>query len=409
MRELVSRSWERAFADAVDPDRAEAPFVFERSELLDYRAAHPLAAVFPMLYDVLGRAAEDCDCVMAIGDDEGHLLWVCGRPAVIRKAEGISFVEGTRWDETLIGTNAPGTALRMDSVVQISSREHFAVPYKDWSCSAAPIHDPESGRILGVVDVTGGDVVDLPQTLAMVRSAARMAEAELGRLTLVRRHARPVGPAAPTPARHVTLTALGRPDCQLDDGGTLTRLSRRHSDLVVVLADHPDGLGAEQLTAELYDEDVQPSTLRAQVNRLRGLLGADLVDSRPYRLCREVRGDWLQARDAVRSGRLRDALRLYRGPLLPYSDAPGVVQRRDQIERELTMALLACSEADVIVAATGSRWASDHLELWEHQAALLPSSSPLRTVTENEVARLRLHYGLDQPLPRRSLGRLHHL
>ncbi len=410
MRDLVAQSWERAVADGIDADRAEAPFALERSELLDYRAGHPLSAVFPMLYDVLGRAAEDCDCVMAVGDDVGQLLWVCGRPAVIRRAEGIMFVEGSRWGEGLIGTNAPGTSLRLDAPVQISSREHFAVSYKDWSCSAAPIHDPATGRILGVVDVTGGDVVDLPQTLAMVRSAARMAEAELGRLALARRLDPPSAHRSAPVAQdaRIGLTALGRPYCQLEYQGNVTRLSRRHSDLLVVLADSPGGVGSEELMLELYEEDVQPSTMRAQVNRLRAALGADLIGSRPYRLRREVRGDWLDVADAIADDRLHDALRLHRGSLLPSSSAPGVVQRRDRLERDLLTALLRSSDVDVLVAATQSRWGADHLELWERQVELLAPSSPLHSAAANEVRRLRADYGLDVA-PSRHAGRLHQL
>ena len=145
MRPLVAQSWKRSAAAGIDADRAEAPLRLERPELLDYRASHPLSAVFPLLYDVLGRAAEDSDCVMAVGDDRGQLLWVCGRPGVLRRAEGINFVEGTDWAESLIGTNAPGTALRLDAPVQISSREHFNVAYKPWSCAAAPIDHPGRG------------------------------------------------------------------------------------------------------------------------------------------------------------------------------------------------------------------------------------------------------------------------
>jgi transcriptional regulator of acetoin/glycerol metabolism len=94
---------------------------------------------------------------MAVADEHGQLLWVCGRPAVLRRAEAISFVEGAQWDEEHAGTNAPGTALRLDAPVTIKSSEHFVRPVQRWSCAAAPIHDPVTRRILGVVDVTGGD------------------------------------------------------------------------------------------------------------------------------------------------------------------------------------------------------------------------------------------------------------
>ena len=65
--------------------------------MVDYRGEHWLSRVFPLLYDILGRIAEDCECVMALGDEFGQLLWVCGQPDVLRKAETINFAEGTSW------------------------------------------------------------------------------------------------------------------------------------------------------------------------------------------------------------------------------------------------------------------------------------------------------------------------
>jgi len=53
------------------------------------------------------------------------LLWVSGRSGVLRRAERINFVEGAAWDEARAGTNAPGTALRLDTAVQIRVAEHF--------------------------------------------------------------------------------------------------------------------------------------------------------------------------------------------------------------------------------------------------------------------------------------------
>ena len=134
---------------AADPDNATRM-------LRDYRAEHPLAEIFPLLYDIAGGAAEDCDSVLAVADERGQLLWVRGKPAVLRRAESICFVEGAQWDERHAGTNAPGTALCLDEPVTIKSAEHFVRPVQRWSCAAAPVHEPGSGAILGVIDVTGG-------------------------------------------------------------------------------------------------------------------------------------------------------------------------------------------------------------------------------------------------------------
>ena len=71
----------------------------------------------------------------------------------------MNFVEGAVWDESHAGINAPGTALALDHAVQIFSAEHFRPTVQAWTCAAAPIHDPATGRILGIVDITGGDIV----------------------------------------------------------------------------------------------------------------------------------------------------------------------------------------------------------------------------------------------------------
>lgn len=401
MRELIAASWKRSLASGLDADKDVAPVVMERSEVVDYRSGHMLARVFPLLYDVLGRAAEDCGCVMAIGDNNGRLLWVVGKPAQIRQADSIRFVEGTDWRESAIGTNAPGTALLIDAAIQVSHREHFNVAFKDWSCSAAPIHHPQTQKILGVVDVTGTGIVDTPQTLAMVRSAARMAEAELGRLLVVEGGRRSPHGLEPQGSPLVELTGLGRPALQVEWNGRSLRLSRRHSDIIAVLAGQPDGISADQLLAETYDEEVQPSTIRAQMTRLRSLLGPGLLDSKPYRLRADVTADWLQVQRHLQENRLAEAMALYLGPLLPISDAPGVGVRRTALELDLTRALMQSRDIDLLTRATRMRWAADNLELWELQARLLPPRSPLLPVALRQVQRLRAEYGIAPIRPNR--------
>jgi len=250
VRGLVAESWFRSAAAGIEAENDLPPIELERAALAEHRDAHPLAQVFPLLYDVLGRVAEDCDSLMAVGDHEGRLLWVRGTPGVVRDAERINFVEGSLWDERHAGTNAPGTALLLDAPVQILAAEHFRRPVQLWSCVAAPIHDPVTGAILGVVDVTGGKDLGSPQTLAMVRAAARLAEAELARLAVLRTAGTPRVLWTPQERPPLRLEGLGRPDCLIVDVGRTLRLSRRHSEIMVVLLDHPEGLTGEQLAIE---------------------------------------------------------------------------------------------------------------------------------------------------------------
>jgi hypothetical protein len=401
VRTVVADSWLRSAAAGVDSDAGAPRLAIDRRELADYRASHPLSSVFPLLYDVLGRAAQDCDCVMAVGDAQGQLLWVCGQPDVLRKAEAINFVEGSVWDESRAGTNAPGTALRLDAPVQIHAAEHFSRVVQPWSCAAAPIHDPHTGTILGIVDVTGGEAVASPQTLAMIRAAARMAESELARLVGAPRRTAALGPRfwAPVAAHHtLRVQGLGRLECDIEFGGgeldgQRLRLSRRHSDILVALLENPDGLTGDQLAVDVYPEDVHPSTVRAEMTRLRALLGPDVLQSRPYRLTVDTECDWLAVSAQLAAGRIAEALRAYPGPLLPQSDAALVSVVRARTGRQLRSALLAGDAPELMVAWTRTRWGADDLAMWRRQVRLLAPSSPLRPTALAEVRRLEAELG----------------
>jgi hypothetical protein len=150
--------------------------------LLDYRDGHPLSEGLPLCRDVLCDVARNTGSVFALTDENGMLLWVEGDHTVRGRLEGIRFHEGAVWSEDQAGTNAPGTALVAGAAVQIVTREHYNEAVRGWSCAAAPIFDPDSGRPLGAVDLTGRQGVDTPQALAAVRATALAVEADLRRV-----------------------------------------------------------------------------------------------------------------------------------------------------------------------------------------------------------------------------------
>lgn len=385
-RGMVEASWARSIEAGVRPE-SEAPFAFRAGELSTFRAEHALSSVFPLLYDVIGRAAVASDCVMAIGDEDGRLLWVCGTSEALSRAERIQFAEGAWWAERHVGTNALGTALTVSDAVQVRSTEHFTSAVQRWYCAAAPIHDPDTRAVIGAIDVTGGEAIGLPQTLAMIRASAAMAEAELGRLRVLQQ-------LEGRPPATVRIEALGRGQAQVRIRDRCVRLSARQSDIVVLLAEHPDGLGSDALSEALYDEADHRSSLRGEITRLRAALGAGVIASRPYRFTTDVSADWLETSADVACRRVSSAIRRYSGPLLPRSEAPAVVIARRRLEYQLREAVLKSQDVDVVVSWTRSTDGAHDLEAWEHQLSLLDGASPLRAVTELEVRRLRSDFGL---------------
>lgn len=386
MRASVADSWQRSAAAGVRPDEVEAPITLPEDSLRDHRAAHPLATVFPLLDDVLGQAARDCDAIMAVSDATAQLLWVCGNPSALRRAESIGFVEGSNWDERLAGTNAPGMALRLGAPSTVIGSEHFRRSVKAWSCSASPIHDPATGELLGVLDITGGDQIVVPQTMAMVRAAVRMAETELAHQRLT---STPTGAHSDAVA---SLQALGRSEALLTIDDHTVRLSPRHSEILVLLAATPRGLSGDELAILLYEQDSTASTMRAEMNRLRNLLG-DLLGSRPYRITREMRGDWFGVEGRIAAGDLVGAVRAFRGPLLPRSLAPGVIRIRDEVTASLRAAVIGSGDADLMSTWTRSSWGSDDYAMWSAQRDAVGGSSPLLPLITGQIDRLDRELG----------------
>lgn len=388
MRAEVADSWHRSAAAGVPADVDSVPITLDDADLRAMRAAHPLSPVFPLLDDVLGQAARDCDAIMAVADEAGQLLWVCGSTPALRRAERIGFVEGSNWDERLAGTNAPGLALRLEQPVSVVRAEHFRQAVQGWSCAAAPIHDPATSRLLGILDITGGDEIVVPQTMALVRAAVRLAETELARDRLV---GVPEAPASGRP--RLRLEALGRSDALLTvHGGQRrrgpVRLSPRHSELLLLLASAPQGMSGDELGVLLYEDDGGSSTLRAEMNRLRNLLGDDLLASRPYRLLADVEGDWLGVEARLAAGDVAGAVRLFRGPLLPRSASPGVTRLREALTAQLRAAVLHSGQPDLVSAWTRASWGGEDYEMWLRQRDLLPAGSPLWALANGQLARL---------------------
>lgn len=401
VRPVVAESWRRSAGALVRPD-ALAPVDLVDDALEQYRRSHPLVAVMPLLRDLLGAIADDGEHVLAVCDAQGRLLWVEGHCGVLRKAEAMNFVPGASWDERHAGTNAPGVATAVDHAVQIFAAEHYSSLVQPWTCAAAPIHDPRTGALLGAVDITGGDHLASPQSLALVQATARAAEAHLAGLlpaphpaTIRSTHADTHRGTSPGRA---LLRALGRDEALLDADSRPLRLGRRHSEIIVLLACHGDGLTGDQLSLELYGErPVNPVTLRAELSRLRHLLGPQLLDSRPYRLRVPVECDFGNVTRALDRGAVAEAVRMYRGPLLPESDAPGVARLRDRLETQLRAALLASRDHALLDAWTRTAWGEDDLHVWEALLTTLPASSPRRAMAAVRVEELRREYGLTRP------------
>jgi transcriptional regulator of acetoin/glycerol metabolism len=386
LRPLVLESWRRSVEIGVDPERVLATIPLSDEALAELRETHPLAAGLPVIRKLLVESAAESGLLVAVSDAAGRLLWVEGDSSLRARAEAMHFVPGADWSEASAGTNAPGTALALGRPVQIFGPEHLARQVTQWSCSAAPIHDPDTGAVLGALDLTGGADVVTPQSLALVRATVAAVEAELA---LAR-----VTPLSLSPAwERPSLTVLGGHGALLRHGSSATRLSLRHSEMLLLLLESDDGLTSAELAVALNDEETAQVTVRAELSRMRGVLGAIELGSRPYRVRAHVDTDVAQLRDLLRDGRLRQAVALYRGTVLPTSTAPAVVRLRDELHMHLRSYLLAGDDADALLSFADTQHGQDDHEIWSRIMAVLPLGSPREAQVLAQLDRLDADLG----------------
>jgi len=336
VRPVVAQSWQRSLAEGVDPE-GYAPQA-NGGDLQVLRGTHPLAPAMPVIRQLLVEPASSSDLVAAVIAADGTLLWVEGDRNTYRRVAAMNFVPGADWSERGIGTNAPGTALALERAVQISGCEHFARIVQPWNCVAVPVHNRYGGALIGAIDLTGSKKLTSPQTLALVRATAVAVENHLELLRLA-------GPSTqPTVSPRLIVLGSDRSRWAVtDEHGhlQLSTLTGRHAEILVLLSQHPEGLTADHLAMLLDEEDLDPITVRAEMSRLRKTIGADFIESRPYRLLKPIASDFGDSLAALDAGDVEAALSHYCGPLLPRSVSPAIARLRMQLSTGVRGAVMS--------------------------------------------------------------------
>lgn len=172
--------------------------------------------------------------------------------------------------------------------------------------------------------------------------------------------------------------------------GRDVKLPLRMAEIALALALHPEGMSLDQINDFLTPDGRLPFSgggLRSLLTRLRGSLP---VSDAPYRFDVPVQADVLRVRSYLDRGRVREALSLLRGPLLPESEAPGVEELRWSLEEDLRQAVLMGADPDALFDLADRL--GDDLELWEATAAALPDGEPRLALARARVRRLGREY-----------------
>ncbi|UZN03552.1 GAF domain-containing protein [Cellulomonas sp. S1-8] len=374
VRPVVADSWRRSRRDGVDPELPTPPVDVVGADLAELRSTHPLSGAVPIVRRLLVEPG--AGWVAALSDESGRLLWVDGDPALRAPLDSVGFVEGAAWREDAVGTNALGTALATRRPLQVMSTEHWARVVHPWNCAAVPVHDPQ-GRLLGVLDITGRDDAASWMALALVRATVAAIEATISATTAT---------TGTTPGAR--LAVLGRQGGTLHTPAGRRRLTCRHAEILLLLAEHPAGLRGDELAVLLSESELSEVTVRAEISRLRRLVGPLLSESRPYRLTAPLQTDVDAVRAALAVGDVEGALSSYAGSVLPRSSAPGVARLRETVLGEVRAATLASGDPSLVARWTASDDGAEDWQAWQTLARVAPIGSAAHLRAHTRLAQL---------------------
>jgi transcriptional regulator of acetoin/glycerol metabolism len=89
-----------------------------------------------------------------------------------RALDGIKLAPGFSYAEDKVGTNGIGTALEAGGPAHVFGHEHYAESLERFGCAGVPIHDPVSGKTVGVIDLTCWRKDADPLLISLVKSTA---------------------------------------------------------------------------------------------------------------------------------------------------------------------------------------------------------------------------------------------
>ena len=167
VRQDILTSWQRCVVAGLRPDHFEVPYQpdFDQDGPLRWAAA-------PVL-DQVADELEGTGVGLLLSDARGQVVdRRAAEVGILTRLDHIELAPGFVYGESLIGTNAIGTAIAQQAPSVVAGAEHFADALTSMACAATPITDG-AGEMIGVVDLTCAAEDFNPLLLPFAKRAAR--------------------------------------------------------------------------------------------------------------------------------------------------------------------------------------------------------------------------------------------
>ncbi|WP_242292015.1 sigma-54-dependent Fis family transcriptional regulator [Bacillus cereus group sp. BfR-BA-01441] len=178
INQRISESWHRCKQANVNPHMNKGQKVLSSHIFREQKKKSEifLDIALPQIQN-MRKTIDELQMMALLIDPDGYVLSLSGNKQTLKRAKHINFIEGVKWTEAAVGTNAIGTALEIEEAIMISGTEHYSVASHSWSCAAAPIHN-DDGKLIGILDFSCPIEFSHPYMLGMVTSIAHAIERE---------------------------------------------------------------------------------------------------------------------------------------------------------------------------------------------------------------------------------------
>jgi sigma-54 dependent transcriptional regulator, acetoin dehydrogenase operon transcriptional activator AcoR len=167
VRKPILASWWRSRQWNVAADHIDLSYLHEPDlETRLVRSAEP----------VLRHLREQLDgqpISVILTDADGLVLArLTGDHDLERALDSVMLAPGFSYAEARVGTNGIGTALEAGGPAHVFGHEHYAEHLEQFGCAGVPIHDPVSGKTVGVIDLTCWRKDADPLMISLVKATA---------------------------------------------------------------------------------------------------------------------------------------------------------------------------------------------------------------------------------------------
>jgi sigma-54 dependent transcriptional regulator, acetoin dehydrogenase operon transcriptional activator AcoR len=167
VRKPILASWWRSRQWQVAADRVDLDYLHEPD--LETRLVRGAEPVLRKLHDELNGQPIS----IILTDAAGLVLArLTGDHDLERALDGIKLAPGFSYAEERVGTNGIGTALEAGGPAHVFGHEHYAEDLDRFGCAGVPIHDPVSGKTVGVIDLTCWRKDADPLMISLVKATA---------------------------------------------------------------------------------------------------------------------------------------------------------------------------------------------------------------------------------------------